>query len=156
MFSRVQQPCGLETAHDLARGEEGWRSQSLHTTAEVAEAVCRVTEAMAGLGYPERDVFGMRLALEEALVNALKHGNRGDPRKEARLRYRVDAGRVLAEVEDEGPGFDPNEVPDPLDPENLDRPSGRGLLLMRSYTTWLRFNRRGNRLTLCKERTPAR
>jgi serine/threonine-protein kinase RsbW len=62
----------------------------------------------------------------------------------------VDGERVLAEVQDQGAGFDPRQVPDPLAPENRDRPRGRGLLLMRSYLSWVRFNRRGNGVRLCR------
>ena len=57
---------------------------------------------------------------------------------------------VLAEVEDEGPGFKPEEVPDPLALENLERSSGRGLFLMRSYMTWVRHNERGNEVTMIR------
>jgi serine/threonine-protein kinase RsbW len=109
-----------------------------------------VAAAMAGLAYPRRDILGVRLALEEALANALKHGHRGDPAKAARVRYRVTANEVTAEVADEGPGFDPGRVADPRAEENLGRPCGRGLLLMRHYMTWVRFNDRGNAVTLCK------
>ena len=67
------------------------------------------------------------------------------------------AGRLgppsRAEVEDEGPGFDPGRVPDPTLPENPDRPGGRGLPLMRHFMTWVRFSRPGNRVTLCKYRS---
>jgi serine/threonine-protein kinase RsbW len=108
---------------------------------------------MAAADYPDEDVFGMHLALEEALFNAVKHGNRGDPEKRVRLRYRVTARRVLAEVEDEGTGFKLEQVPDPTAAENLDRPGGRGLLLMRSFMTWVRYNERGNWVSLCKERS---
>jgi serine/threonine-protein kinase RsbW len=60
---------------------------------------------------------------------------------------------ALAEVQDQGPGFDPEAVPDPMAPENLDRPCGRGLLLIRHYTTWVRYHDCGNLVTLCKHRT---
>jgi anti-sigma regulatory factor (Ser/Thr protein kinase) len=55
-------------------------------------------------------------------------------------------------VEDEGPGFDPALVPDPLGPENLERPSGRGLLIMRTYLSGVCHNERGNTICLCKHR----
>jgi serine/threonine-protein kinase RsbW len=133
-------------------GLDDWRCRRLSSPEDVSPAIAAVVAAMAAAGYSERDQFGMRLALEEALVNAIRHGNRGDPNNAVRLRYHVTAWRVLAEVEDEGAGFDLQQVPDPLAPENLDRPSGRGLLLMRSYMTWVRFNARGNRVTLCRRR----
>jgi serine/threonine-protein kinase RsbW len=109
--------------------------------------------AMEALVYPKKDVFAVRLGLEEALVNAVKHGNRGDPAKEARLRYHVNAECVLLVVEDAGPGFDPATVPDPLAPENLERPSGRGLFLIRKYMTWAEHNDCGNCITMCKHRS---
>jgi serine/threonine-protein kinase RsbW len=114
----------------------------------------RVAAAMEAEGYPERDVFAVRLALGEALANALKHGHKNDPGKEVAVRYHVGAWRVVAQAEDRGPGFDPGAVPDPLAPENLEKSSGRGLLLMRHYLTWLRYNARGNSVTLCKRRSP--
>jgi serine/threonine-protein kinase RsbW len=125
----------------------------IRSAAELAAALDRVAAAMAEAGYPERDVFGMRLALEEALANAVKHGHRGDPTKEVLVRYDVTAEQAVAEVEDQGPGFDPALVPDPLAPENLEKASGRGLLLMRAYTTSCVFNERGNRVTLRRHRS---
>ena len=68
-----------------------------------------VTATMVRFGYPGRDVFGVRLALEEALVNALKHGHGYDPTRRARVRYRVTRRQVLARVTDQGPG-----VPEPF------------------------------------------
>jgi anti-sigma regulatory factor (Ser/Thr protein kinase) len=69
------------------------------------------------------------------------------------VRFCADAKRALVQVRDEGAGFDPQEVADPLDPENLDRASGRGLLLMRSFMSWVHHNKRGNRVMLCKKRS---
>jgi serine/threonine-protein kinase RsbW len=125
---------------------------SIHATAELALVLDPITAVMERLGYPGRDLFGVRLALEEALVNAVKHGNQGDPSKQVRVRYRVTAEEVLAEVEDEGPGFDPTAVVSPLSPEGLERPSGRGLLLMYHYLSSVSYNERGNIVTLCKRR----
>jgi len=61
--------------------------------------------------------------------------------------------QVLLVIEDEGLGFEPDELPDPLAPENLERACGRGVFLMRHYMTWVRFNDRGNCVTLCKRRS---
>jgi serine/threonine-protein kinase RsbW len=138
-----------------AGSENPWRQASLRRPDEVAPLLDRVAAAMAAHDYSRRTCWEMRLALEEALANALRHGNGGDPAKRVRVCYRVGAAEVLVGVEDEGPGFDPAAVPDPTAPENLDRPCGRGLLLMRRYSTWLRYHGRGNRLTLCKHRPPA-
>jgi serine/threonine-protein kinase RsbW len=112
----------------------------------------RVVEAMITRDYSEAEVFGVRLALEEALVNAVKHGSRNDPTKGVWASWHVGPHRVLVEIEDEGDGFDPRAVPDPCAPENLERSCGRGLLLMRTYMSWVRYNCRGNRVTMIKRR----
>ena len=95
----------------------------------------------------------LRLAVEEAIVNGLKHGHGYDPSKEVRVRYHVTENCAFFEVRDQGPGFDPGDVPDPLDPENLERPSGRGLFLMRTYMTWIRYSDSGTCVSLCKRRS---
>jgi serine/threonine-protein kinase RsbW len=102
--------------------------------------------------YTPHDVFGIRLALEEALVNAIKHGNGADPAKTVRIAYQVDDDRVRVEIEDQGTGFDPGDVPDPTLPENLERPSGRGIMLMRSFMDLVQYNDRGNCVILEKQR----
>jgi serine/threonine-protein kinase RsbW len=81
----------------------------------------------------ERDRFAIRLAVEEALVNAIKHGNQMDRAKKVRIAYQLRDHAFDIHITDEGPGFDPADVPDPTDPENLERPCGRGLMLMRHY-----------------------
>jgi len=72
-----------------------------------------------------------------------------------RLRYLLRPDYLLAEIEDQGPGFRLKDVPDPFAPENRERPCGRGLLLMRNYMTWVRFNDIGNCVTLCRRRFSA-
>lgn len=129
-----------------------WCSRILHVPAEIVPVIEDLVASMERASYSNKEIFGVRLALEEALVNAIKHGHKGDPSKEVRLRYQITRDRLIAEIEDQGPGFDPHAVPDPLAPENLERPCGRGLVLMRHYMTWVRFNDAGNRVTLCRLR----
>jgi serine/threonine-protein kinase RsbW len=124
----------------------------LRAAAQVTPLLDGVVAAMLELCYTTASCRELRLALEEAIVNGLRHGNGGDPAKSVRVRYRVGPEAVVAEVEDEGPGFDPGRVPDPTAAENLSKPAGRGLLLMRHYTDWLCHHGRGNHLTLCKYR----
>src|SRR5947209_13231825 len=78
----------------------------------------------------EKEIFGIRLALEEALVNAMKHGNQMDRSKTVSVSSRVHEGRIEIHITDEGTGFDPSDVPDPTAVENIERPCGRGLMLM--------------------------
>jgi serine/threonine-protein kinase RsbW len=99
--------------------------------------------------FSEKIIFGVRLSLEEALVNAIKHGNGLDRAKTVRVRFTVNPHQLLVEIEDQGPGFRPEDVPDPTAPENLERPCGRGLLLMRSYMTECQFLAAGN---ICRMR----
>lgn len=102
--------------------------------------------------YADHEVFGIKLAVEEALVNAIKHGNRMDPARRVRVAYRVSTQRFDILIADEGPGFDPADVPDPTAAENLERPSGRGLMLMRHYMTEVIFDEPGNAVRMWKLR----
>src|SRR5437588_4063611 len=94
--------------------------------------------------FTEKEIFSIKLALEEALINAIKHGNQFDRGKKVRIAYRVQKDRFDIEIRDEGPGFDPADVPDPTAIENLERPCGRGLMLMRYYMTEVNFTTAGN------------
>ena len=105
--------------------------------------------------YSEHDVFSIRLAMEEVLVNAIKHGNQLDHDKSVFVQYRVAPERFDVKVTDEGPGFNPEDVPDPTADENLERPCGRGLLLIRGFMTDVRYHGKGNVVTMSKVRSPA-
>ncbi len=105
-------------------------------------------------GYCEHDCFCVRLALEESIINAIKHGNKFDAAKFVKIVATVSDVEANFLIEDEGPGFRPEEVPDPTADENLEKPSGRGVMLMRSFMSAVDYNQRGNRLTMSKTRTP--
>jgi serine/threonine-protein kinase RsbW len=100
--------------------------------------------------FSEDDVFAIKLSLEEALVNAVKHGNKLDPAKLVRVQYRVNESRFDIVIEDQGEGFNPAELPDPTADENLEMCSGRGILLMRAYMSSVVYNPQGNKVTLTK------
>lgn len=100
--------------------------------------------------FEDSEIFSIKLALEEALVNAIKHGNQMDRSKKVHIQYCVRPDRFDIQIVDEGRGFDPEDVPDPLAVENLERPCGRGLLLMRYYMTEVNFHPPGNKLTMSK------
>jgi serine/threonine-protein kinase RsbW len=102
--------------------------------------------------YSDHEVFSIKLALEEALVNAIKHGNRCDRSKKVHIAYNVLPERFDILISDEGNGFDPQEVPDPTAIENLERPCGRGLMLMRYYMNYVSFNSSGNAVSMTKLR----
>lgn len=118
--------------------------------AEARRVQDEIEKALQGTQAPPKDVFGIRLAIEEALVNAIKHGNQMDRGKSVRVSYRVHTDRFEIEIADEGPGFDPSDVPDSTAIENLERPCGRGLMLMRHYMNEVNYNNRGNSVSMTK------
>jgi serine/threonine-protein kinase RsbW len=111
-----------------------------------------IEAALLANKFSEKEIFGIRLALEEALVNAIKHGNNLDKSKSVHISYGVKPERFDISIRDEGPGFDPCDVPDPTDVENLERPCGRGLMLMRHYMNEVSFGPRGNPVLMSKLR----
>jgi serine/threonine-protein kinase RsbW len=98
----------------------------------------------------DHDLFSIKLALEEALVNAIKHGNQYDRNKKVQISYEILPDRFVIHITDEGTGFDPADVPDPTAVENLERPCGRGLMLMHHYMTEVHFNEHGNSVSMSK------
>jgi serine/threonine-protein kinase RsbW len=106
-------------------------------------------------GWPPADVFAVHLAVEEAIVNAIVHGNKLDTAKKVHVECEVSADRVRVAIADEGPGFDPASVPDCTAEERLEAPSGRGVMLMRSFMTTIEYNAAGNAVVLEKLREPA-
>ena len=104
-------------------------------------------------GWSDTDLFGIHLALEEALVNAIRHGNCFDEGKQVHVACKVSGKHLWVKVDDEGPGFNPDRVPDCTMPENLEAPSGRGIMLMRSFMTNVEYNARGNSVVMEKSRS---
>lgn len=103
-------------------------------------------------GYSADTVFAVKLALEEAMTNAVKHGNRNDPGKAIVVRYFVGERHTVVMVRDQGSGFCPSAVPDPTESENLERPNGRGIMLMQSYMSKVWYNPCGNEVWMMKKR----
>jgi anti-sigma regulatory factor (Ser/Thr protein kinase) len=101
-----------------------------------------------GLIKPERS--NLFVALDEAFVNAVKHGNRNDPNKLVRITAEISPQEARFTVEDEGEGFNVQEIPDPCDPSNLFKTSGRGVLLIYNIMDEVKYNERGNQLTMIK------
>ena len=106
-------------------------------------------------GWSPSDIFAIHLAAEEALVNAIVHGNKLDPAKKVHVRCEVTADLARIEITDEGDGFDPASVPDCTADDRLDVPSGRGVMLMKSFMTRIKYNAKGNSVLLEKRHDTA-
>jgi serine/threonine-protein kinase RsbW len=119
---------------------------------EASKAQQAIMAEVAAAGYEENACFAVRLALDEALSNAIMHGNRGDESKSVAVEYSVTRDEVRISVADEGPGFHPETVPDPTLQENLEKPHGRGIMLMKAYMSEVHYNARGNAVTMVKLR----
>ncbi|NNK48171.1 MAG: hypothetical protein HKP01_04800 [Gemmatimonadetes bacterium] len=115
----------------------------------VREVVAEVVEACERLAFSgSRATLNLRVAVGEALSNAILYGNQEDPEKLVRVVAALSAGSARVTVTDQGQGFDPQAILDPTRPENRERSQGRGLFLLRSLTDEVSFNERGNSITL--------
>ena len=103
------------------------------------------------LGVVKSEQSNLYVALDEAFVNAVKHGNKYDAAKLIRVTAEVSKEEARFTIEDEGEGFDVHNIPDPLDPENLFKTSGRGVLFIYNIMDEVKYNERGNRLTMIKK-----
>lgn len=109
-----------------------------------------VIDQLESLGWNHSDLFAIKMALEESISNAIRHGNKEDPTKRVAIDCEFSDTRFWIRVCDEGPGFDPKQVPDCCDPDRLEVAGGRGLTLMRAFMTYMEYNERGNCLTMEK------
>lgn len=117
--------------------------------AGIEPALVRLVSAIEEHGYSKAGVFAMRLALHEAITNAIVHGHKGMPEATpVTIEYEVTPTHATFTVIDQGPGFDPDSIPDPTLDENLENTSGRGLMLIRAYMAEVSHNPAGNRLTM--------
>lgn len=109
-----------------------------------------VLDQLHDLEWGKHDIFSVHLALEEALANAIKHGNRFDEAKQVRIAAQIAPELLRIQVADEGEGFDPSTIPDPTDTNHLETPCGRGIMLMRSFMTSVEYDQHGTCVTLEK------
>lgn len=121
----------------------------------VDAVIQRVTTKLDELGCLNGHSSEIDLALREALINAVKHGNQGNRNKRVELDcFQQQDGSILLVVRDEGPGFDPSHVPDPTAPDNIFRGSGRGILMIRSFMDDVQFERGGREIRMKKKPLP--
>lgn len=121
--------------------------------ASIPKVTDGVTHVLTEKGWPEEDVMAVELALQEAVANAIRHGCRGDASKTLECSVTCDAaGEVVLTVRDPGQGFDPAAVPDPLDPKNVLKPSGRGIFLINGLMDDVQFADGGRQVRMRKKR----
>jgi len=113
----------------------------------------QLLEQLGVHGWPPADIFAIHLAAEEAIVNAIVHGNKLDPTKKVHVECEISTAVVRMSISDEGAGFDPASVPDCTVDERLEAPGGRGVMLMKSFMTSIEYNATGNAVVLLKHRS---
>ncbi len=116
-----------------------YRMESTLESVNKAEEMADQMAARAGLDEDTRGGFSM--AVREGMINAILHGNQYDPAKRVNLTFERNQQELIVTITDEGKGFIPEEVPDPLAPENLLKQSGRGIFLMRTFMDEVRFRK---------------
>ena len=127
------------------------RSIVVESTPFAIVGVCKqILAELKANNFSKEDIFAVHLALEEAFINAVKHGNKMDPDKEVKIDYSTSLEKVEISMTDEGEGFNPDAVPDPRYGKNLYKTEGRGLLLIRSYMDVVKFDGRGNSLHMIR------
>lgn len=117
---------------------------------EIPKAVNKIISSLEVLGLEEHVIFRLRLALEEAILNAIQHGNNFNPKLEVKVDFWQKRNELIFTVEDEGEGFDYKNLPDPTQEINRLKTSGRGIFLIRNIMDKIEFNEKGNRITMTK------
>ena len=116
----------------------------------IREASSRILKDIERYGIDEETAFEIKLCVEEAVCNAIVHGNGSDPKRQVRLGYWVDGGILNIEVEDEGAGFDHRSIENPTKEENLLKNSGRGVYLIKKLMDRIWYNTKGNMIGMSK------
>ncbi|MFN3325407.1 MAG: ATP-binding protein [Bryobacteraceae bacterium] len=145
----------------MAEHGRGVTTSADRILASTLESVDRAEELVLDLltraGVEEEQLHQLGMAVRESMVNAVVHGNRYNPDKQVRLAVSVEPARVTIRISDQGEGFDPASLPNPLAPENLLRESGRGILLIQAFVDEFSVRRlqpAGVEVTLVKHLSP--
>ena len=142
----------------VAEAEKNRVSYTLESSLASVQKVEQTAEEYAArAGFDEDTAPNIAMAVREAAVNAVLHGNAYDPNKEITASFETTAESLIIRISDQGAGLDPETIPDPLAPENILRGSGRGIFLIRAFMDEVNFRQLhpGLELTLIKHRTPS-
>lgn len=125
---------------------------------EFIDLVTTLTDNVTQMvGFDEEAAYWVNMAVRESVANAVEHGNKYDPNKTVDIRFTIGVDALRVTVRDHGEGFDPGTLPDPLDPNNLLNPAGRGILYMRTFMDSVDYERHpegGMVATMVKRRAP--
>ena len=111
----------------------------------------RIMNSLSPYSLQQNRLFDIKLSVEEAVRNAVVHGNKSNPRLFVRVNYKIESDQVKIEVEDEGAGFDPASIPDPTNnKEAMLKESGRGVWLIKKLMDKVDFNVKGNKIKMVK------
>jgi serine/threonine-protein kinase RsbW len=126
-------------------------SVSIQGRTTAAERVFkRILAGLKANCFSTEDIFAVHLGMEEAFINAVRHGNKSNPNKKVVITFDIKPDQAEICLQDQGEGFDPNSIPDPTSPDNIFKIGGRGLFLIRSYVDVTTFNEKGNRICMVK------
>lgn len=129
--------------------EGGTPVELAHNREAIAALIDDLLNQAEESGFGSSAVFAIRLAIEEAITNAFEHGHEHlDDSLTIQVEHRITPSVFEIAVEDQGPGFAPEDLPDPTLLENLSKPSGRGVMLMKAYMSEVEFNTKGNRVRM--------
>lgn len=136
------------------QGSAVWRRETTipSDTAIGSDLVNGLLEAMGERGWSPTEMFRVQLAYEEAIVNAIRHGNRFAEDKTVDVIMQCDGEEILIQITDMGQGFDPSTIPDPRDEDRLEVPGGRGVMLINELMSQVCYNEQGNQVTMRKKR----
>ena len=116
----------------------------------VKEVSSRILDALKPYRVDDSTIFDIRLCVEEAVINAIMHGNKKDAEKKVTVVYWVEDGKLHVEVADEGKGFDCGHLTDPTLQNNIMRDCGRGVFLIKHLAEKIKYNETGNKITIVK------
>ena len=129
----------------------------IQSSSDIARKLCRDIVGQINPGdFSPEEIFSIHLAIEEAMVNAVEHGNRLDSLKQVTVEYSITSEAFEISITDEGCGFVPDTVPDPQVDENIHNVTGRGIVLMRASMDSVEYNERGNCVHMIKHNACAK
>ncbi|MFK7758702.1 MAG: ATP-binding protein [Phycisphaerales bacterium] len=121
----------------------------LNDRQKITEFIESILALASQAGMKDAAIFAVRLAIEEAITNAFVHGHKNLPADlTVRVEYKIQPGDLHISIQDQGPGFVPEKLPDPTLAENLSKPFGRGVMLMNAYMTEVSYNESGNQVIM--------